>query len=122
MPTPKERRELKRPKRRAPITVVRLYAPQLICRRQQHSDMASPEVTQPKGAVPLCVDLDGTLIKTDVVWESLVLLLRHKPLYCLAVPFWLMFGRAYLKSQLARRVKLDPSSLPYNESFLEFLK
>jgi hypothetical protein len=84
--------------------------------------MASPEVTQPKGAVPLCVDLDGTLIKTDVVWESLVLLLRHKPLYGFAVPFWLMFGRAYLKSQLARRVKLNPGLLPYNEPFIDFLK
>jgi hypothetical protein len=84
--------------------------------------MASPEVTQPKGAVPLCVDLDGTLIKTDVVWESLVLLLKHKPLYCFAVPFWLMFGRAYVKSQMARRVKINPGLLPYNEPFLEFLK
>ncbi len=72
--------------------------------------------------MPLCVDLDGTLIKTDVVWESLVLLLRHRPLSCLAVPLWLLFGRAYLKAQLAKRVQLDPALLPYNQPLLEFLR
>lgn len=38
---------------------------------------------------PLCVDLDGTLLATDSLWESLVLLLRIAPLMCLALPYWL---------------------------------
>src|SRR5271165_1806662 len=43
--------------------------------------------------VPLCVDLDGTLVRTDLLWESLVRLLRRNPLYALAVPFWFLRGR-----------------------------
>ena len=52
--------------------------------------MPSPAVTEPKEIVPLCVDLDGTLIKTDLLWESLVRLLKNNPLYLLAVPVWLL--------------------------------
>ena len=72
-------------------------------------------------AVPLCVDLDGTLIKTDLFWESSVLLLRRNPLWLFVLPFWWMKGRAHLKRQIAARSgQLDPARLPYNESFLEF--
>ena len=56
--------------------------------------MPSPAVTEPKEIVPLCVDLDGTLIKTDLLWESLVRLLKSNPLYLLVVPVWLLRGRA----------------------------
>ena len=71
--------------------------------------------------VPLCVDLDGTLIKTDLLWESLVQLLKRDPFYLLVIPFWWARGRAFLKRQLATRVHLDPSALPYNGPFLAFL-
>ncbi|MGH7993025.1 MAG: apolipoprotein N-acyltransferase [Limisphaerales bacterium] len=72
--------------------------------------------------VPLCVDLDGTLIKTDLLWESLARLLRRNPLWLFPVLLWWWRGRAFLKQQLARRVALDPAILPYNESFLAFLR
>src|SRR5262249_46524521 len=72
--------------------------------------------------VPLCVDLDGTLIKTDALWESLMVLLKHNPLYLLAVPFWWMRGRAFLKKQIADRVQLIPASLPYHQLFLDYLR
>src|SRR5580700_9731948 len=73
-------------------------------------------------SVPLCVDLDGTLIRSDVLWESLILLLKRDPLYILAVPFWLLRGRAALKMEIARRTELNPANLPYHEPFLEYLK
>lgn len=72
--------------------------------------------------VPLCVDLDGTLIKTDLVWESLALLLRRNPFWLVPVLFWWMRGRAFLKKKLAARVRVDAATLPYNESFLQFLR
>jgi len=72
--------------------------------------------------VPLCVDLDGTVIKTDLVWESLVRLLRRNPLWLLIVPLWLLRGRAWLKQQLAARIKVDVSTLPYIEPLLDFLR
>lgn len=72
--------------------------------------------------MPLCVDLDGTVIKSDMLWESLVRLLRRNPLYLLLVPWWLARGRAGLKDQLARRVVVEVAMLPYHEPFLAFLR
>ncbi|MGO8676023.1 MAG: UbiA family prenyltransferase [Limisphaerales bacterium] len=72
--------------------------------------------------VPLCVDLDGTVLRTDLVWESLVRLLRGNPLYLALLPFWALRGRAWLKRQLAARTHLDAATLPYSPSFLEFLR
>jgi apolipoprotein N-acyltransferase len=68
------------------------------------------------------VDLDGTLIKTDLLWESLARLLRRNPFQLLPVLFWWARGRAFLKRQLVRRVTIDPAALPYHELFLAFLR
>src|SRR5258708_34352850 len=81
-----------------------------------------PPVATEQSTVPLCVDLDGTLINTDLVWESLVRLLRHNPLYAFLVPVWLLAGRARLKDEIAKRVDVDPASLPYNLPLLEYLQ
>ena len=78
----------------------------------------TPQTSPP----PLVVDLDGTLIKTDLLWESLAQLLRRNPLMLFAVLFWWTRGRAFLKRQLARRVTIDPAALPYHEPFLAFLR
>ena len=64
-------------------------------------------------AIPLAVDIDGTLIATDLLWEGLFLLLRQHPLAFLLVPFWLLGGPARLKNEIAARVDIDPASLPY---------
>ena len=82
------------------------------------SSIATPNANE----VPLCVDLDGTLIKTDLLWESLARLLRRNPFQLLPVLFWWMRGRAFLKRQLVRRVTIDPAALPYHEPFLAFLR
>ncbi len=70
----------------------------------------------------LFVDLDGTLIRTDLLFESLLHLIRRNPLYLLLVPLWLLRGRARLKHQLARRVALDPIALPYHAELLAWLR
>ena len=72
--------------------------------------------------VPLVVDLDGTLIKTDLLWEALARRLRRNPFALFPVLFWWTRGRAYLKRQLARRVRLDPAELPVSEKFLAWLR
>ncbi|MGH7601237.1 MAG: UbiA family prenyltransferase, partial [bacterium] len=71
---------------------------------------------------PLCVDMDGTLLATDVLWESLLVLLKNQPLKIFSLPFWLLKGKAYFKRELARRVRLNPTVLPYRESVLAFLR
>ncbi len=70
---------------------------------------------------PLVVDLDGTLIKSDLLFESFYALLKRNPLSIFLVPFWLLRGKAFLKHQIAERVKIDVGLLPYNKSFLKFL-
>ena len=70
--------------------------------------------------IPLCIDLDGTLIRTDMLFESAAALLRQKPWLVLTMPRWLMQGKAVLKQEIASRVSIDPALLPYNEDFLEW--
>ncbi len=81
-----------------------------------------PPPDTPAKPAPLCVDLDGTLIKTDLLWESLARLLRRNPFQLLSVLFWWMHGRAFLKRQLVRRVTVDPATLPYHGPFLAYLR
>jgi 4-hydroxybenzoate polyprenyltransferase/phosphoglycolate phosphatase-like HAD superfamily hydrolase len=71
---------------------------------------------------PLVVDLDGTLVKTDLLYEALCQLLKRHPLYVFMLPFWLWKGKAYVKHQIARSVKLGVETLPYHEQFLDYLK
>ncbi len=71
---------------------------------------------------PLAVDLDGTLIHSDTLWECTRKALSRGPRYWLLLPLWLAKGRAYLKHRLAETARLDPASLPYNAPFLAFLR
>src|SRR5574343_17084 len=73
-------------------------------------------------AVPLCVDLDGSLIHSDLLLESFLLLIKQNPLYVLIAPLWLLRGKAHLKAQIARRVTLNGAALPYTQSFVEWLR
>ncbi|CAK0778579.1 membrane hypothetical protein [Gammaproteobacteria bacterium] len=72
--------------------------------------------------VPLCVDLDGTLINTDLLMESLFALIRQEPLTSLRVPFWFLQGKARLKEEIVKRVRIDISRLPYHTEFLTYLR
>jgi 4-hydroxybenzoate polyprenyltransferase len=71
---------------------------------------------------PLCVDLDGTLVSTDTLWECMLWLLRRRPWLLLIAPFWLLGGRANFKQNIATRCLLDPASLPYREDLLVALR
>jgi apolipoprotein N-acyltransferase len=72
--------------------------------------------------IPLAVDLDGTLIRSDVMWESLARLLRKNPFAIFAVLFWLLRGRALLKQKLGAKVQINPTELEFNEKFLAWLR
>jgi 4-hydroxybenzoate polyprenyltransferase/phosphoserine phosphatase len=71
---------------------------------------------------PLVVDLDGTLIRTDMLHESAWKFLRDSPFDTLLMPFWLAHGKATLKRRLADRTDFDAASLPYNYDLLSWLK
>lgn len=73
-------------------------------------------------AIPLVVDLDGTLINTDTLHESVLRVLRDAPLDILRIPYWLSRGKAELKRSVADRVSFDPAHLPYNQALLNWLQ
>lgn len=73
-------------------------------------------------ALPLCVDLDGTLTRIDTLHESLLGLGRHAPAALLALPGWLARGKAHLKREVAARIEIDTTSLPYREDLIEWLR
>lgn len=70
---------------------------------------------------PLCVDLDGTLVKSDTLVDSLLLLARGQPLSAVCAPLWLRGGKAAFKARVASRVTLDVEHLPWNREVLEYL-
>ncbi|MEM9677555.1 MAG: UbiA family prenyltransferase [Pseudomonadota bacterium] len=76
-------------------------------------------LTQETATTPLCVDLDGTLVRTDLLHEAVFLLLRLNAFYLFFLPLWLLKGKAHLKAQIAQRVTPDAETLPYNSSVLE---
>ena len=71
---------------------------------------------------PMVVDLDGTLIRTDCLHESVFVLLKINPFYLLLLPLWLFRGKAHLKQMIANRAELQASLLPYHPEFLEYLR
>ena len=71
---------------------------------------------------PLCVDLDGTLVKSDTLVDSLLLLARTHPLVALRAPFWVMRGKAAFKERVTSTVSLDVANLPYNRPLLAYLQ
>jgi 4-hydroxybenzoate polyprenyltransferase/phosphoserine phosphatase len=72
-------------------------------------------------SLPLCVDLDGTLLKTDTLLELVVRVLKRAPWLALMLPIWLLSGKQVLKKNLASRCELDPSLLPLNPDFMSWL-
>lgn len=72
--------------------------------------------------IPLCVDLDGTLVKSDTLVDSTLALARQKPGALLSLPGWLMQGKAALKQHITSAVQLDVTHLPYNRELMQFLE
>ena len=77
-----------------------------------------------RGAEPvtLCVDLDGTLIRTDVLMESFLGLVKSSPLRAVRAVFELRRGRAAFKQEIADHVDLDAATLPYDDEVIAYLR
>jgi phosphoserine phosphatase len=72
--------------------------------------------------VPLCVDLDGTLIHTDVLWEGIKFMLRRKPLKLLSLLPLLRDGRAPFKKAVSQASIVSVDSLPWRKSLVDWLR
>jgi 4-hydroxybenzoate polyprenyltransferase len=71
---------------------------------------------------PLYVDMDGTLLSTDLLYETALLFLSRYPVEAWKIACWAFAGRAHLKHQLAARCLPDPATLPYRMEVLDFLR
>jgi len=80
--------------------------------------------TSAKEAVsrPLCVDLDGTVLHSDTLYESFCVFIRNHPQRFFELVAQLFKNRVALKTFLATEVKLDVESLPYNEDVLRLIR
>ena len=71
---------------------------------------------------PLVIDLDGTLLRSDLLIESGFAFIRDNPTRLFAPLKWLLSGKAVLKGQLARSTPLDVTVLPYDAEVIELLE
>lgn len=85
------------------------------------SQLLAPPESSLETVRPLCVDLDGTLVKSDTLVDSLLVLARTHPAQLLALPAQLMRGKAAFKAFVTSHVTLDVVHLPYNRKLLQFL-
>jgi 4-hydroxybenzoate polyprenyltransferase len=85
---------------------------------QMVSEPAPPVVT----LRPLFVDLDGTLVKSDTLVDSLLVMLRTHPALLMRLPGRLLAGKAAFKAFVSQAVSLDVAHLPYNRKLLQFLQ
>jgi 4-hydroxybenzoate polyprenyltransferase len=72
--------------------------------------------------VPLCVDLDGTLVKSDTLVDSLLVLIRTHPALVFKLPGRVLRGKASFKAFVTESVSLDVAHLPYNRPLLKYLQ
>lgn len=80
--------------------------------------------TPPTGrGEPLCVDVDGTVLATDLLFESFLGAVKVNPVVLLLVVVWLLRGgRVRLKHELAQRVKIATELLPLNLAVVEYMQ
>jgi len=72
-------------------------------------------------SLPLVIDLDGSLIRSDMLLESGLQFIHENPMRALAPLLWLRRGKAVLKDELARHVDIDASLLPYDPEVLALI-
>ena len=70
----------------------------------------------------LYVDLDGTLIKSDMLLESFLAAFKDNPLILFSAFFWLLRGKAYLKQKLSESSHINVSTIPVNPKTYAFLE
>lgn len=85
-----------------------------------------PEALRPAQSAPemppLAVDLDGTLVRSDLLLESVLVAVRRDPCTVLRLLPWLLRGVPPLKQHLAAAGMPDVQTLPYRQDLLDYLR
>lgn len=71
---------------------------------------------------PLVVDLDGTLLRSDLLLETGMAFVRSHPLQAYKPLAWLSKGKIALKEGLARKSDIDVTVLPYDPAVIEVIE
>ena len=81
-------------------------------------------ITETGQNVPICVDLDGTILRSNSLLECAFVLLRESPGMIFALPFWFLRGQAYLWTRVVEgmRRRLDPGHLPYRPETVAWIR
>lgn len=82
----------------------------------------SDEIVLPTGVKTICVDLDGTLIKSDSLVEHMFKFVSQNVFRIFMVALWMLRGPAVLKQRLAERIGLRVDLFPYNEALIDWLR
>lgn len=85
------------------------------------TDPTSADVPR-SAATPLYVDLDGTLLRTDMLLESAARFVCHYPWKCFLLLLWALRGPAHIKARLAGQFEHDATTLPWNRPVLDWLR
>lgn len=80
------------------------------------------EMNNDMDPTPLFVDLDGTLIHTDLLFEACLTFLKRNPLNIILLTLWIFQGKVFLKHKLSQRISVNVETLPYNYELIDFLK
>jgi 4-hydroxybenzoate polyprenyltransferase len=83
--------------------------------------VVAPHVADHQEPLPLCVDLDGTLVRSDTLLESIASGARNWRIWRA------LFGvftksRATVKREIAEIEPIDAASLPYNDELITYLR
>ena len=73
--------------------------------RHQPAQDSSPD--EASAGRPLVLDLDGTVVRGNLLVETAIAFLKQNPLKFFMIFIWLLRGRAELKQQLAQRANVD---------------
>ncbi|MCB1196809.1 MAG: UbiA family prenyltransferase [Deltaproteobacteria bacterium] len=72
-------------------------------------------------SIPLCVDLDNTLVMSDLLLENILNSVKKRPQTLLIMPWWLLRGRQYFKHKVEEHTNIAFEMLPYREEVLELI-
>jgi 4-hydroxybenzoate polyprenyltransferase/phosphoserine phosphatase len=90
--------------------------------QSEQSQPASAAAEPLAACGPLCVDLDGTLVKSDTLLDTVIVLARQSPMALLHFPKWVAQGKAFFKQKVSSLASIDVVHLPYNQPLLEYLR
>ncbi|MBS1824230.1 MAG: UbiA family prenyltransferase [Acidobacteria bacterium] len=72
--------------------------------------------------VPLCVDLDHSLVEVNTLEETLIGAVRKNPVLIFLIPFWALRGQAYLWARLITKFRPSPALLPYSQPVMALVR